>query len=530
MDSARNIIGEIQNEENRLLTQRTATLNYYNVLTPIVIVLAALVAIIITVIFYNRVKKDYESRRALQLELELKDIAITKRINIIEDMASQIASGNYKIRVEDKEEDSLGKLSEALNKMAQSLDNAFEDLFTRDWAKTGVAMLSEKMMGENDFYRLCQNIISFLTEYTNSHSGAFYLAENDSLHLKNGYALPQQALEQTIKKGEGIAGQCAASGKEIAITNIPDSSIKLLYAGGEIKPRTIIAIPVFFERELKAVIELASLNEFSKKEREFLDTIAYNIGIAIENSQRRTRLLELFQETQAQAEELQSQHAELEQVNTELEAQAQKLQVSEEELKVQQEELLQSNQELEERSTLLEEKNQMIVERNLEIQKKAEELEAATRYKSEFLANMSHELRTPLNSILLLSRLMAENNESNLTPEQVEYARVIQSSGNGLLTLIDEILDLSKIESGKMKLEFNPVSLATIADDMKSLFAPLAKEKNLKFSINIAENVPPQIITDAQRLEQVLKNLLSNALKFTARGSVAMEVTATDEE
>lgn len=530
MDKARDVVGQIQNEENDLLIERTADLDYYNTFTPIVIIVAALIALAITVIFYRRVKKDYELRRVLQLELEHKDKQITNRIDVIEDVATEIAQGNFKVRVQDNEEDNLGKLSEALNKMAQSLDSAFEDLFSRDWIKTGVATLSEKMVGETEFNRLGQNIINFLSEYTNSHSGALYLVENGSLHLKNGYALPQQALGQVFNKGEGLAGQCAVSGKEIIITDIPENSIKLVYAAGEIKPRSIISIPAFFERELKAVIELASLKDFTSKEIEFLRAVTYNIGTAIENSQRRTRLLELFQETQAQTEELQAQHAELEQVNTELEAQAQKLQVSEEELKVQQEELLQSNQELEERSTLLEEKNQLIVERNLEIQKKAEELEAATRYKSEFLANMSHELRTPLNSILLLSRLLAENNDSNLTAEQIEYARVIQSSGNGLLTLIDEILDLSKIESGKMKLEFNPVSLTEIADDMNAIFAPMAKEKNLKFSINVSEDVPPQIITDAQRLEQILKNLFSNALKFTARGSVIMDVTAVDNE
>src|SRR5439155_7247375 len=180
------------------------------------------------------------------------------------------------------------------------------------------------------------NTINFLAQYTNSHSGALYLLENGSLHLKTGYALPQQAIGQVLNKGEGLAGQCASSGKEIVISDIPENSIKLVYAAGEVKPRSIVAVPSFFERELKAVIELASTNDFTQKEIDFLSSISYNIGIAIENSQRRTRLLELFQETQTQAEELQAQHAELEQINTELEAQAQKLQVSEEELKVQQ--------------------------------------------------------------------------------------------------------------------------------------------------------------------------------------------------
>ena len=214
---------------------------------------------------------------------------------------------------------------------------------------------------------------------------------------------------------------------------------------------------------------------------------------------------------------MQTQHSELENLNSELEAQSQKLQASEEELRVQQEELQQTNEELEERSVLLEEKNQ-------EIQRKARELETTTRYKSEFLANMSHELRTPLNSILLLSRLLSENGEENLSNDQIEYATVIQSSGNGLLGLIDEILDLSKIEAGKMELEYLDVPLNDIADDMKGLFKEVAKEKKLEFKINVSPDLPYSIQTDKSRVEQILKNLLSNALKFTTTGSVSLEV------
>src|SRR5690606_16248147 len=221
-------------------------------------------------------------------------------------------------------------------------------------------------------------------------------------------------------------------------------------------------------------------------------------------------------------EELKSQHTELENLNSELEVQAEKLQASEEELKVQQEELKQANQELEERSRLLEERNQMISERNVEIQTKADQLAQSTKYKSEFLANMSHELRTPLNSILLLSRLMAENPGKNLTPDQIEYARVIQTSGHGLLTLIDEILDLSKIESGKMKLEYQRVSLKELVQDMQSLFNPMAAEKNIEFRTTISESCPQTIETDKLRLEQIVRNLLSNAIKFTQKGHVEL--------
>ncbi len=317
------MIGLIQKEENHLLAERTADLNYYGTLTPVVIILASLIALSITFVFYKRVKKDYEMRRVLQQQLETKDKEVSERIEIIENIASQIALGNYKVRLQEVNDDSLGKLSEALNKMATSLDVAFEDLLSRDWTKTGIATLSEKMVGENDLNKLCQTAVTFIAEYTKSITGAFYLMEKGSLHLKSGYALQRPALERSLGLGEGIAGQCAASGTSIIITDIPEQTVKLVYAAGEITPRSITAIPVFFERELKGVIELSSLNHYTNKEIDFLNAVAYNIGMAIENAQRRTRLLELFQETQAQAEELQSQHAELEQINTELEAQAQ---------------------------------------------------------------------------------------------------------------------------------------------------------------------------------------------------------------
>src|SRR6185437_14999736 len=215
--------------------------------------------------------------------------------------------------------------------------------------------------------------------------------------------------------------------------------LQVSYATGNIMPSGILAFPVLFENTLLAVVEIGNLNTFTRRDKLYLRNVAENIGIVLNMARNRIRLQELLQETQAQTEELRAQHNELETMNAEMEAQTQKLQVSEEELKVQQEELMQTNRELEERSKLLEEKNELIGHRNQEIQKKAEELATSTRYKSEFLANMSHELRTPLNSILLLSRLMAENKDQNLNRDQVEDAQVIQSSGNGLLELIDEI-------------------------------------------------------------------------------------------
>src|SRR5690606_29648539 len=262
----------------------------------------------------------------------------------------------------------------------------------------------------------------------------------------------------------------------------------------------------------------------------FANRIATNVGAAISAIKSRIRLKELLEETQAQAEELQAQQTELEKLSVELEAQANKLQASEEELRGQQEELLESNQELEIKSQALEEKNQMILERNLEIQKKAEDLALSTKYKSEFLANMSHELRTPLNSILLLSRLLSENNEGNLLEDQIEYAKVIQTSGNGLLTLIDEILDLSKIEAGKMTLSYEDVSLAEMINDLQNLFGPMAVDKGLELKFDCDKTTFSKIQTDNLRLQQILRNLISNALKFTAKGSVTLSVYPNKEK
>ncbi|MDB5196861.1 MAG: sensor hybrid histidine kinase, partial [Flaviaesturariibacter sp.] len=370
-----------------------------------------------------------------------------------------------------------------------------------------------------------QNILRFIVEYTDSSTGAFYLLYGEKhLQLQSSIALTEEWVAKDLQFGEGLAGQAAATKRVQELKAITDENYSVKTTSGALKLSAVIAVPILFENKVIGVIELAAMQPYSTAVKAFLTTASYNTGITINSAKSRAKLQELFEQTQAQAEELQAQHSELENMNTELEAQANKLQASEEELRVQQEELQQTNSELEERSRLLEEKNQMIVERNLEIQRKAEELEVSTKYKSEFLANMSHELRTPLNSILLLSRLLADNTEKNLSADQVEYAQVIRNSGTSLLSLIDEILDLSKIEAGKMDLEYAPVSIAEITDGMRSLFAQVAKEKGLELNVIVSDKVPSGIETDRMRLEQVLKNLLSNALKFTSKGSVTLQV------
>ncbi|MBC8035017.1 MAG: response regulator [Chitinophagaceae bacterium] len=526
MDEARDIIRMMIDRESTLLTRRTGTMNKFATYTPILITLAALLAILITIFSFRQIRREFTQRSLLQQSLEDKDAETTRRIDIIQSLANKIASGNFSIRLDEQEKDGLSSLSGSLNKMAESLDDSFKEILDKEWLQTGLADLNNLMVGDQDVQTLTNNVTGFVAEYIGCQAGALYiLNETSQLSITGSYAVKSDSRNSTLDLGEGLAGQCAVSRKEIITKDIPENSIYISFASGEARPGNIIDIPVFNDGAVAAVIELASFKRFTSSHIAFLKTGAHNIGVAIASSQNRKKLQELLEETQTQAEELQAQHTEMENLNAELEAQTQKLQASEEELRVQQEELMQSNQELEERSRLLEEKNQVIVYRNLEIQKKAEELAMSTKYKSEFLANMSHELRTPLNSILLLSRLMAENKELRLNSEEVSYAKVIRSSGEGLLSLIDEILDLSKIEAGKMDLQFADVQIREIADDMNSLFAPIAKEKDLQLKIEIGPDTPAKIHTDKMRLEQILKNLLSNALKFTSKGSITLQIT-----
>ena len=521
MDEARSLVRSMKLEENSRLTAQTSDLNQLAGFTPLLIMLAAVLAILITIFFYRKVSTDIDARARLQQALADKNKEIDARLQVIKDLAAQISSGNYSIRLAEEQKDSLGSVAGYLNAMAESLQYSFNLLADKEWLQGSIAGLNEQMAGEKSVPELVDDVLTYNISRLNCQVGAFYLLENKDLVLTAGYALNDQVTKPVVALGKGIIGQAAESGKTIILDEIPEGEMTISYGVGETRPRQVIALPIKRDRVLLGVLELGSLTALSPLQLEYLEQISSNVGIAIHVSQNRKRLQDFLEETQAQTEELQAQQSELEGLNSELEAQTQKIQTSEEELRVQQEELLQSNQELEERTSLLEERNQLIQERNLEIQEKAHQLEQSTKYKSEFLANMSHELRTPLNSILLLSKLMSEN--TALDKEYIEYAEVIQSSGQGLLGLIDEILDLSKIEAGKMKLEFDDVSLEEVATDMNSLFLPLAKNKSLELVVQVEPEVP-MVRTDKMRLEQILKNLLSNAIKFTGQGKVALTI------
>ena len=523
MDQARSVVQRMVKEERNLLEQRTIELNKLTAYTPVLIVIAAILAILITLFFYRKVSIDFDERVLLQKEIEDKKFEMEKRIIAIKEIAHQISEGNYGTTMDSQTKDDIGELSYSLNTMSSSLKKSFDTLAENEWIQTGVANLNVKMVGEKDVFSLADDIIEFLATYTKSQIGAIYLFKDDGrLHLKGQYALNGQDLSKELELGEGLIGQAVKSGKQILLDEVPQGGLTVSYATGNIKPAQLLVLPIIRNSISIGGLELGTIGSFSELHLHFLNLILSDLGTALLGAQNRQKLQQFLEETQAQSEELQVQHNELEGMNAELEAQAQKLQASEEELRVQQEELLQSNQELEERSSLLEEKNELIEERNAEIQQKAEALELSTRYKSEFLANMSHELRTPLNSILLLSRLMAENEA--MDREHQEYAEVIQSSGQGLLSLIDEILDLSKIEAGKMELDRANIKIDEVMLNMASLFNPLAKEKALKLVIDKTNDVPEFFHTDKMRLEQILKNLLSNAIKFTTEGVVTLNI------
>jgi CheY-like chemotaxis protein/CHASE3 domain sensor protein len=525
MDEARRLVRKMTSVEQSLLQERIDQQNKLAGNTPLLIIVAAAMSIVITLVFFVRITGDFNRRTALQKELQEKDEDISRRITLIQTIAEKIAAGDYSVRTKDEGKDGLGSLSISLNKMAESLDYSFTLLSDKEWLQAGIAGLNTEMIGETDTAVLSGKIISFVSGYTNSLVGALYIKEDDTqLVYSGGFSFSVNDSNRIIETGQGITGQAALTGKTVLINDIEESDILISYATGKAKPKSIIAIPILHENIVTGVFELASLRNYSSSEISYLEAVSASVGVSLNVAENRKRLQELLEETQSQSEELQVQHREMENINEELEVQAQKLQASEEELKVQQEELLQANQELEERSRLLEERNQMILERNHEIQAKAEQLSVSTRYKSEFLANMSHELRTPLNSILLLSRLMSENTTSNLSEDQIEYAKVIQNSGQGLLALINEILDLSKIESGKMDLHLETVQVEDITSGIAALFRPVADEKNLAFEVQLNPRIPSAIITDRMRLEQIIKNLVSNALKFTSEGLVKLDI------
>lgn len=403
----------------------------------------------------------------------------------------------------------------------------------KNWLLTGVAELNSQLHGQQEQESLAEKVISSVCDYANAQLGTIYLYDEaeHQLDFSAAYAFHDlSSIKKHIKLGDGWLGQMAISQKPSIIKGKinPEHKLNSSIIDQEISESFII--PFLFDEKLKGIMEIGFTALTNADQQAYLTVVSDLIGVSFHSSQAQRKMLELLEETRQQAEELAGQQEELRTINEELIHQAGMLQASEEELRVQQDELRTTNGELEEKAEQLEEKNRVIEDARLAIGIKMSELETASRYKSEFLANMSHELRTPLNSILVLARILKDNKPANLNNDQIKYASVIFKAGDDLLTLINDILDLSKIESGKLEIENEKVRLNEFAVDMESLFAEVASAKKIVFATNIAPELPGFVITDKAKAAQIVKNLLSNAFKFTPEnGSVELNFDLSEK-
>lgn len=447
--------------------------------------------------------------------------------------ANQIAEGDYNTLIKPRSDsDALGK---ALFKMTETLRKNAEEFKNEDWVKTGLNELDGVLKGNGDIQELSKAIISFFANYLGAQVGLIYLfdEENDVLKLSSTYAVPanMENILSDYKSGEGVIGQAFVDGKRVVI-NHKNNKAPLIDLGlGKKEAQNLAVIPFSFENQVVGVMEIGSVNTFTPLNLQFIDLAVQDLALAVITLNSHIKLRELLAQTQEQAKILEVQQEELRQTNEELQEQTEALKHSEENLQTQQEELKVTNEELEERTKALEiqrdaikKKNSELEEARKEIEKKAADLEQASRYKSEFLANMSHELRTPLNSIIVLSQLLDENKKNNLSDKEREFAKTIHSSGQDLLGLINDILDLSKVESGKIELNLERLYLQDITEYVESSFKPILERKRLDLIIDVDKEAPEYLETDVQRVQQVIKNLISNAIKFTDKGSITFKV------
>jgi CheY-like chemotaxis protein/signal transduction histidine kinase/CHASE3 domain sensor protein len=401
-----------------------------------------------------------------------------------------------------------------------------------NWLLSAEAKVNETMRGDLSMDDLSKNIIASICNLLDYQIGIFYLANETrrTAQIRGAFAIDSEIIDKQFVFGEGLVGEALIHKNIQVLSEVPEGYLKINSGLGNTSPRHIICMPILVDDVVIAAIEIGTTKDLKERDVEFLRAISGDIGIAVSSVIAKEELQMLFEKTQQQAEELTSQQEELRVTNEDLIHKTEELQASEEELRVQQEELQQANSELEEKAQLLQEQNISINQAKEAISLKAEELEMSSKYKSEFLANMSHELRTPLNSILILARILKENKQANLSEEQIKYAGVIQNAGTDLLSLINDILDLSKIESGNVDLIIENVKPSSVRNNIEALFSELARQKHIKFEFTISQDVPQFIVTDQARLEQVVKNLLSNAFKFTSdKGEVIVEIGVADK-
>lgn len=468
--------------------------------------------------------------------------ATTMGVTEVAGAADAVARGNFEVPITVSGEDEVGRLAESVRRMQASLRETTEKnrraadeirakselLEKQDWLKTGLARLDDIMRGDLDVKTLSQRALAEIAARLDAKVGALYLADGGKdgpgLALAAGYAFDKpEGLAVRFKFGQGLVGQAAAAKEQILVSEVPEDYIKISSGLGDARPRFIALTPFLFEGKVKGVLETGTLTNFTPAQLDYLRQAMAALAVNLDAAQSREALALALAKSQALGEELQTQQEALKSLNEELEEQTQALEHSEQSLKSQQEELRASNEELEEANQTLGEQKREVEGARQDLVVKADALDVASKYKSAFLANMSHELRTPLNSLLLLAADLEENKEGNLNAEQLQAAQIIHGTGNDLLSLITDILDLSKIEAGQLALRIADVAVRDLAEGVKTRFGKMFAGKELDFAVKAGDDCPAVLKSDRKRLDQILTNLISNALKFTEKGGVTVE-------
>jgi HAMP domain-containing protein/CheY-like chemotaxis protein/signal transduction histidine kinase len=434
---------------------------------------------------------------------------LTNQVRAIAEVATAVTKGDLTRSIQVDARGEVSELKDNINTMIGNLRLTTDRNTEQDWLKTNLARFTNMLQGQRDLATVGRLLLTELTPLVNAQQGVIYQMESDDapvLRLLSAYADDgSQGHHPTLHLGEGLIGQCAVDKRRILISDIPPNSVPISSALFKAIPQNVIVLPVLFENEVKAIIELASISAFTTLQATFLEQLTTSIGIVLNSIEATMQTEGLLKQSQQLAAELQTQQRELQQTNEQLEQKA---------------------QQLAERNVEVERKNQEIELARRAVEEKAAELALTSKYKSEFLANMSHELRTPLNSILILGQQLSDNPEGNLTHKQVEFARTIHGAGTDLLTLISDILDLSKIESGTVTVDAEEIYFSNLLDMVARPFRHEADTRQLSFEVHLDPNLGRSLVTDSKRLQQVLKNLLSNAFKFTAQGGVRLNVSA----
>ncbi len=439
---------------------------------------------------------------------------LTSQVRAIAEVATAVTKGDLTRSITVEALGEVAALKDNINEMIRNLKDTTLKNSEQDWLKTNLAKFSRMLQGQKDLLTVGKLILSELAPVVSAQQGVFYTMDSGKegelyLKLLASYAHRERKnVDNKFKLGEGLVGQCALEKEKILLTSVPDDYIRIGSGLGEAKPLNVLVLPVVFESQVKAVMELASFDRFSPTHQAFLDQLTESIGIVLNTIEANTRTEDLLKQSQSLAKELQSQQQELQQTNQQLGEKAKLL----------------ADQNVE-----VERKNREVEQARQALEEKAKQLALTSKYKSEFLANMSHELRTPLNSLLILSDELSRNKDHNLSSKQVDFAKTIHSSGNDLLALINDILDLSKIESGTVIVDVGEIALRELQDYVERTFRHVAETKKLEFEIDRAPDLPRAVQTDAKRLQQILKNLLSNAFKFTERGKVALSIAPVFE-